>query len=88
LVDLSGWWQNPSGRIFVTGHPPEFQYADYNAFGMQVGSGVMRIEGVQVMIQGTSLMIPYNGHFTLNGPMLTGVVNILGTQNPVVYTRC
>jgi hypothetical protein len=57
LVDLSGWWQNPSGRIFVTGHPPEFQYADYNAFGMQVGSGVMRIEGVQVMIQGTSIII-------------------------------
>jgi hypothetical protein len=87
LADLSGWWQNPNGRILVSGRAPEFQYADYNAFGVQVGGGVMHLNGSIVSVQGTSLMIPYNGQFTLNGPMMSGVINLLGSQNPVVYTR-
>ncbi|HUG12401.1 MAG TPA: hypothetical protein VMM36_15395, partial [Opitutaceae bacterium] len=88
LVDLSGWWQNPNGRILVTGQAPEFQYADYNAFGIQVGGGKLRIEGNQVTIEGSSLMIPYTGQLLVNGPVLSGAISFLGTQNPVAYTRC
>jgi hypothetical protein len=87
-IDLSGWWQNPNGRILISGRAPDFQYADYNAFGVQLGGGAMRLNGSIVSVQGTSLIIPYNGQFTLNGPMMSGVINILGAQNPVVYTRC
>ncbi|HEY5552210.1 MAG TPA: caspase family protein [Opitutaceae bacterium] len=88
VIDLSGWWQNPNGRILVTGQAPEFQYADYNAFGIQVGGGRIRLDGNQVFIEGSSLMIPYTGQLVMNGPVLSGAISFLGTQNPVVYTRC
>ncbi len=88
-VNLSGWWQNPNGRLNVSGNGPVFQYADYNAFGMQVGSGTMTVNGPQIFVQGTAMFVPYTGQFFLNNPaMMSGTIACMGAQNPVVYTRC
>lgn len=89
LINLSGWWQNQNGRLCMTGTGPVFQYADYNAFGMQVGTGTMTMNGPQIFMQGSSLFIPYTAQLFLNNPAtLSGTMQCMGMQNPVVYTRC
>ncbi len=88
-VDLSGWWQNQNGRLCVTGVGPVLQYADHNAFGIQVGSGTLTVNGPHVFMQGTALFIPYTAQLFLNNPgMMSGTMLCMGMQNPVAYTRC
>jgi hypothetical protein len=88
FVDISGWWQNPNGRIFVSGPGPVFQYIDYNAFGAQIGSGTLTVNGNQVLIQGMSLFVPYTGQLAVNGPVLSGTLICFGSPTPVFYSRC
>jgi hypothetical protein len=87
VPSLAGWWQNPNGRILVSGQGPVYQYTDYNAFGMQIGGGTITVNGAQVYMQGSSLLIPYTAQLLIQGMMMSGTVMCLGTQNPVVYTR-
>jgi hypothetical protein len=87
-LDIAGWWQNPNGRIFVSGHAPLYQFADYNAFGVQIGSGTINLNGGHIFMQGVSLFIPYTAQLFVNGPVMSGTVSCLGAQNPVVYSRC
>ena len=87
-VNLCGWWQSPNGKFNVTGVGPIFQYTDFNLFGMQVGGGTLTVNGPQVFMQGTALLIPYTAQLIVNGPVMSGTAMCLGSQNPVVYTRC
>ncbi len=87
-IDLSGWWQKANGRIHITRRDAAYQYADYNFFGVPIGGGTITVNGAQVFLQGTSLFIPCTGHLYINGPMMSGAIECLGMQNPVVYTRC
>jgi len=87
MPSLAGWWQNPNGRILVSGQAPVYQYADYNVFGVQIGGGTITVNGPQAYMQGSSLLIPYTAQLFIQGMMMSGTVACLGTQNPVVYTR-
>jgi hypothetical protein len=84
---LDGWWQNPNGRILISGQAPVYQYADYNVFGVQIGGGTITVNGPQAFMQGSSLLIPDTAQLFINGLMMSGTVSCLGTQSPVVYTR-
>ena len=88
-ADLTGWWQHQNGRLCITGVGPVFQYADHNAFGIQVGSGTLTVNGPHIFMQGTALFIPYTAQLFLNNPgLMSGMMMCMGLQNPAVYTRC
>lgn len=87
-ASLAGWWQNPNGRILITGGGGHYRYVDYNSFGVQIGSGTLVVNGAQVMMQGSSLLIPYKAQLFLSGNVMSGTVSCFGSQGPVAYTRC
>jgi uncharacterized caspase-like protein len=86
---LLGWWTNDAGALHIKIEQGALIYSDHNMMGMQVGQGVIRVQGGFAHLQGNnSFAGNYSAQVTIQGAMLTGQLqNAFGQLMPVLFMR-
>lgn len=85
---LLGWWVNDAGALHIQQHDGALVYTDHNLLGVKVGQGTMQVQHGTIFIQGANTFSGgYTGQFTLQGPLLTGMLMVVGQTVAVSFQR-
>jgi hypothetical protein len=86
-VNIGGRWQSQAGWVEFTGNGPKYRYTEWSILG-QVGDGTATVSGNTVTLRGRNvLMGTYVLSLVVNGPILTGAMNIMGIPIPYQLWR-
>lgn len=86
-VDIRGRWQNQAGWVEFTGTGPTYQFTDWGLLG-QVGDGIATVSGNTVTLRGRNVLLgTYVLSLVVNGPVMTGAMNVMGFPMPYQLWR-
>ena len=86
--EVRGRWNTGAGAIDIGGPGPQFQFVEYNAFGIVVSQGNAFQQGALVQFQGYHVMAgPFTAQMQVMGNRMNGAVAIAGGMMPLSLVR-